>query len=129
MSQISRFPQEQDPTGRDPHTPGAKLDSGKPPIVQGVIQYFPRALNAVAVVSKKGADKYCWKGWENVPDGITRYRDAMGRHILEESIEGPHDIKGGTQVLHAAQAAWNALAVLELMLREGIPLEVPTQGA
>lgn len=107
---------EVDPNGKQPGEPGAKLDYGKVPVVRGVLQYFPRALLAVGQVSEAGARKYSWKGWESVPDGIVRYRDALGRHILYEDIEGPID--SDTGLLHAAQIAWNALAVLEMMLRE-----------
>lgn len=107
--------QESDPTGAKPHQPGAKLDAGKLPIMQGVIQYFPRALQAVSGVSQAGAEKYTWDGWETVPDGINRYGNALGRHLLAETIEGPYDKDTGC--LHAAQVAWNALAVLELTLR------------
>jgi hypothetical protein len=106
---------EADPNGFSAHTPGAKMDAGKAPIMQGVLQYFPRALRAVALVSLVGAKKYAWKGWEAVPDGINRYGDALGRHILAEEIEGPIDLD--TQQLHAAQTAWNALARLELIER------------
>lgn len=111
---------ETDPHGKTPHTPGAKLDAGKSPVVQGTLHYFPRALMAVAEVSRKGAEKYTWKGWESVPNGVKRYSDAMGRHILYEDIDGPYD--PDTDLLHAAQVAWNALARLELMLKAGIPL-------
>lgn len=97
------------------HEPGVKLDQGKAPVWQGVLDYFPLALSAVATVSKAGADKYAWKGWESVPDGINRYRNAMGRHILDESVQGPYDPEG---FRHLAQQAWNALAALELTLRE-----------
>lgn len=107
---------ESDPHGKSAHTPGAKMDAGKAPVMQGVVQYFPRALKAVSFVSLVGAKKYAWKGWESVPDGINRYSDALGRHLLAETIEGPID--ADTQQLHAAQVAWNALARLELMIRE-----------
>ena len=107
---------EQDPTGCDPHTAGAKLDAGKAPVLRGAIEYFPRALMAVADVSAFGASKYTWRGWESVPDGVARYGDALGRHILKERIEGLNDSDSG--LLHAAHAAWCALARLELMLRE-----------
>lgn len=122
-SQLNNIPApaktESDPHGKSPHTPGAKMDAGKAPIVQGVLQYFPRALAAVAMVSQVGANKYAWKGWESVPDGINRYENAMGRHILAESIEGPIDNSpGGTGLPHKSQVAWNALAALELYLRE-----------
>lgn len=108
--------QEIDPNGKQPHEMGAKLDAGKAPISQGVLQYFPRALQEVSLVSLVGSKKYAWKGWEAVPDGINRYSDALGRHLLAEAIEGEIDIDTG--MLHAAQIAWNALARLELMKRK-----------
>ena len=112
---------ESDPNGVAAHTPGAKLDHGKPAIWRGLLDYFPRACIAVADVSTRGAAKYAWKGWESVPDGINRYGDALGRHQVKESIEGLWDIGVGglgPDVLHASQVAWNALARLELIMRE-----------
>lgn len=98
-----------------------KLDDGRPPVFQGVLDYFPRAILAVADVSKLGAEKYEWKGWEKVPNAEARYRDALGRHIVKRGIEGEYDadwLKDYNQkVLHDAAVAWNALAVLEMTLR------------
>jgi hypothetical protein len=107
---------QKDPNGKSPHEPGAKLDAGKSPVYQGLLDYFPRACLAVAEVSAAGAAKYAWKGWETVPDGINRYSNALGRHIINKAIEGKYDPEG---FLHSAQIAWNALATLELELREG----------
>lgn len=107
---------EKDPNGKSPHEPGAKLDAGKSPVFRGLIDYFPRACIAVAGVSDVGARKYAWKGWETVDDGVNRYSDALGRHMMYESMEGPFDKDTG--LLHKAHAAWNALAALELYLRE-----------
>ena len=107
---------EKDPNGLDLKTPGAKADDGKSPVMQGVLQYFPRALLEVGRVSKAGAEKYSWKGWERVSDGPIRYGNALVRHILLEDMEGPYDRDTG--LLHVAQEAWNALARLELILRE-----------
>lgn len=104
---------ESDPTGRSSHTPGAKLDAGKVPILQGALEYFPNALREVAQVSYVGAKKYTWKGWESVPDGINRYGNALARHLLATEL-----YDADTGCLHAAQVAWNALARLELILRE-----------
>lgn len=106
---------ERDPNGKSAHEAGSKLDAGKPAVMRGVVQYFPRALVAVASVSQYGAAKYTWGGWESVPDGVQRYTDALGRHLVGETIDGPADPETG--LLHAAQTAWNALARLELMLR------------
>lgn len=98
-----------------PQDPGAKLDQGKVDVMRGAIQYFPRALKAVAEVSEVGAKKYSWKGWEKVPDGIVRYGAALGRHLMAEGYE---EVDADTGCLHAAQVAWNALARLELILKE-----------
>lgn len=110
---------EKDPHGKSQHEPGAKLDAGKPPVWQGLLDYFPRACCAIAHVSRLGAQKYAWKGWESVPDGIKRYGDGLARHQVKESIEGLYDSDWpNDEVLHAAEAAWNACARLELILRE-----------
>ena len=107
---------ETDPHGKQPHEPGAKLDHGKTAVWQGAIAYFPRAIEQVAAVSTFGAKKYAWKGWEIVPDGINRYSDAMARHLIEEGQGNTIDVDSG--LLIASHTAWNALARLELMLRE-----------
>lgn len=93
-----------------------KYDGGKPCSFRGAIQYFPRAITAVAEISTFGASKYAWNGWESVPDGIARYSDAMVRHLLKEGAGEVLDNDSGLK--HAAHAAWGALARLELMLRE-----------
>jgi hypothetical protein len=107
---------ERDPSGIDPKSGGAKLDAGKPCLWRGAVDYFPGALRAVATVSTFGATKYSWKGWSTVPEGFERYSDAMVRHLVAESEKGPWDNDSG--ILHAAHAAWNALARLEFLLRE-----------
>lgn len=112
--QYDRFP-EADPNGKSAKESGSKLDSGKSPVFRGLLDYFPRACLAVAQVSEAGAKKYTWKGWEDVPDGVNRYSDAMVRHIVNEALEGPFDPEG---FLHKAQTAWNSFATLELYLRD-----------
>ena len=105
---------QRDPNGFDQHQPGAKLDAGKEP-VRLILQGMPRAILAVAEVGAYGAAKYSENGWMQVPDGVARYTDAMFRHAVREGIE-QHDAESG--LLHAAQVSWNALARLELMLRQ-----------
>jgi hypothetical protein len=107
---------ETDPHGKAPGELGSKLDAGKSPVRRGLLEYFPRACLAVAEVSAFGASKYAWNGWESVPDGVQRYGDAQQRHVVKAMIEGTIDSDSG--LLHAAHEAWNALARLELMLRE-----------
>lgn len=98
---------------------GKKYDSGKSPVWQGLVQYFPLALSEIAKVSDYGAKKYnlefSERNWEKVEGAKERYEDALLRHILDETTD-PYDGESG--LLHAAHAAWNALAVLELVLKE-----------
>lgn len=105
--------EERDPHGADAHSPGAKLDAGKAD--SSLLLSFGRALNAVAEIGTFGAKKYTRDGWESVPEGFIRYTAAMMRHLLKEKYEEDDPDSG---LLHAAHAAWNALARLELMLRE-----------
>lgn len=97
--------------------PGAvKYDQGKPPIYRGGLGYFPRAIASVSAVSSFGATKYAWDGWRYVNDGINRYSDALVRHLAKEGEGEVVDTDSG--LLHASHAAWNALARLELILRQ-----------
>lgn len=106
---------------------GKKNDKDLPPLVQGCLAYFPKALLAVADVSKFGATKYnvpySDKNWEKVPDGYNRYTDALGRHLVKEHVEGIYDTE--SKLLHAAHAAWDSLARLELLLRTDVPQKGP----
>ena len=106
---------ERDPHGKSPHDVGAKLDEGKvrPELV---IRGFANALYHVACVGTYGANKYRVDGWSEVPDGVQRYTDAMYRHLLAE--HRGELVDPDSHLLHAAQAAWNSLARLELMLRD-----------
>lgn len=111
---------ESDPTGRKLSDPGSKADAGKAPVFQGVIQYFPRAIEAVAAVSAFGSKKYN-EGkypttWKQVPDGLGRYSDALARHLTKEAKGEIIDPDSG--LLHAAHAAWNALARLEKIIEQ-----------
>jgi len=106
-------PVESDPTGKSAHEPGSKLDAGK--ILAGVLADFSLALLAVAEVGTFGAKKYTRGGWQFVENGIERYTDAMWRHLLKGNLELNDP---DSNLLHAAHAAWNALARLELALRE-----------
>lgn len=105
-----------DPNGIDQHAPGAKLDHGKPRhgLVLGA---FSNALTEVAKVGTFGANKYSDNGWLSVPNGQARYTDALLRHHFAEAGGERDDPE--SQLSHAAHRAWNALAVLELMLKEG----------
>lgn len=104
---------ETDPLGIGQHAPGAKMDEGK--TLAGVLSDFSHALMAVAEIGTFGANKYSRGGWQSVPDGVTRYTDALWRHLLKERHEA---IDKDSDLKHAAHLAWNALARLELILRD-----------
>jgi hypothetical protein len=100
---------------QDLHVPGAKDDTGKPPVAL-VFESFPRALLEVAKVAGHGEKKYTRGGWRHVPNAQNRYADAASRHILRRYIDGELDDDSG--LYHLSHAAWNLLAVLELKLLE-----------
>ena len=106
---------ETDPNGRLPGEAGAKLDAGKNRLGL-VLGGFALALRQVGLVGTYGAAKYSDNGWMQVPNGQARYTDAMVRHLLAEAAGETHDRE--TSIRHAAHAAWNALARLELMMRD-----------
>lgn len=107
---------ERDPHGKAPNAPGAKLDAGK--VQAGLLLDFSRALEAVADVATHGAAKYSPGGWLKVFDGQRRYTDAMLRHLLADAQAGGNSFDPDSLLRHAAHTAWNALAVLELALRD-----------
>ena len=135
---------ELDPNQKDPHQKGAKLDAGKPRVALCLLGYidalrhlvgaaddvsdlivlglaakrWPRALEDVAAVTTAGALKYTPGGWAEVDDGVNRYADAWGRHLLAVGRgELFDDGKGGTGCLHVSQMAWNLLSALTLAIR------------
>jgi len=105
---------ESDPNGLDQHAVGSKLDAGKPKLGL-VLGDFGNALLAVGEVGTFGADKYTAHGWLSVENGEARYTDALYRHLVKEGLG--ETVDEDSELLHAAHAAWNALAKLELQLR------------
>jgi hypothetical protein len=106
---------EADPTGKSQHEAGAKVDAGKA-TYDLVLPSFPKALAAVDAVAKFGAAKYTRDGWRSVPDAVARYGNAGQRHRIARLGGESHD--PDSKLLHAAHDAWNALAVLELLLTQ-----------
>lgn len=110
---------QKDPNGLSPHDAGAKLDADKPDM--SLLLLFGKALYEVSRVGTGGKIKYSRGGWQSVEDGINRYTAAMLRHLFEEPYnEMDADLVSylGNETYHAAHTAWNALARLELILRE-----------
>lgn len=78
------------------------------PIASGVLDYFPRAIAAIAHVSVLGNEKHNpgqrlhWAKHKSMDQA-----DCIGRHLIER---GGFDTDG---VRHSAHLAWRALAMLE----------------
>lgn len=92
-----------------------KYDEGKA-MVGLMKKDFSKALAYVSTVTTYGVKKYNAPGsWRLVPDALKRYEDALGRHDLLMCTE---DYDDESKLLHAGHRAWNALATLELILKE-----------
>ena len=106
---------ESDPHGLSLNAPGAKADAGKlrPTLI---LRDMSRALLAVTKIATDGAAKYSDGGWILVPNGPERYEDASLRHMLKRFAGQEVDTDSGEA--HLAHEAWNALAKLDLYLRE-----------
>lgn len=106
---------ESDPNEKDQHEPGAKLDCDKNRLGL-VLGAFSGALEQVGWVGTHGANKYTDNGWLSVPDGSSRYKDALYRHLI--AYERGENTDKDSDLLHLAHLAWNSLAILELELRK-----------
>lgn len=108
----SKVPAPYTPSG----TVGKKFDGGKPPMVQGMLYYFGKALEGVALVSAYGRAKYdavfADKNWAKVDNAKGRYADALLRHLTAYSRGEAIDEESGKP--HIDMVAWNALALSEL---------------
>jgi len=83
------------------------------PVYAGVLKYFPRAIAAVAQVSKAGNDQHnpgTDLHWDRDKSGDEL--DALTRHLMEA---GTMDTDG---IPHSAKVAWRALANLEKELEQ-----------
>ena len=59
-----------------------------------------------------GAKKYGPDKWQNLPDGIRRYKAALLRHLVE--FDKGNEIDEETGCHHLAAVAWNAIAMLHI---------------
>lgn len=99
---------------------GQKFDDGKLPYYTVLFKQFPNALREVVKCSLAGHNKYhkTDSDWQNFSrnSGDDRYKNAMLRHMTEV---GPiEDMAEFGEMTHEAAVVWNALADLEIKLRE-----------
>lgn len=97
-------------------TSGVKYDKGKP-MPGAMVRIFPNALMEVGKCIEMGARKYPEvDNWQRVENARERYTDALMRHLIKHCRGEAKDEEDG--LLHLSHLAWNALAILELYLRE-----------
>ena len=81
------------------------------PIARGVMDYFPRAIAAVAHVSFKANEQHNpGQPMHWAKEKSNDHPDCIGRHLIER---GGIDDDG---LRHSAKLAWRALALLETEL-------------
>ena len=66
----------------------------------------------IVSVYTAGAKKYGPDQWQNLPDGIRRYKAALLRHLVE--FDKGNEIDEETGCRHLAAVAWNAIAMLHI---------------
>jgi len=92
-----------------------KKDEGKPAVGQ-MKGDFPRALMMLAKLTSYGIKEGKAAGeWKSIPNAEARFEDAHGRHDLLMHTEYRDK---ESMFPHAAHRAWDAMAVLELILIE-----------
>lgn len=67
-------------------------------------------IEEIVKVYTKGSEKYGDNNWQNLPNGLQRYKAALLRHLVE--FEKGNDFDEETNCRHLAQVAWNAIAML-----------------
>jgi hypothetical protein len=93
------------------HLPTAAADRKALPICTGVLDYFPRAMVAIAALSKAGSEQHnpgkplFWDRTKSMD-----HADCILRHMIDR---GKLDVDG---LRHSTKVAWRALALLELEL-------------
>lgn len=99
---------------------GVKTDSSKVDI-SVLFKQFPRALTAVAEASAYGHNKYRetdkdMLNFTRVDNAESRYRGALMRHERDRYTDGYLDSE--SNLPHIYHKAWNALAELEMHLKD-----------
>ena len=67
-------------------------------------------IQDIVKVYTEGSKKYGDNNWQNLPNGMQRYKAALLRHLVE--FDSGKEIDTETGCRHLAQVAWNAIAML-----------------
>lgn len=81
------------------------------PIARGVLDYFPRAMAAIAHVSFVGNEQHNpGQPMHWAKEKSNDHADCVVRHLIERGTVDEDGLR------HSAKAAWRALALLEMEL-------------
>lgn len=81
-------------------------------------------IEEIVKVYTAGSKKYGDNTWQNLPNGLQRYKAALLRHLLE--FEKGNEVDEETGCLHVAQVAWNAIAMLWIS-KHKVPKKTTTE--
>lgn len=73
-------------------------------------------IEEIVKVYTFGASKYKENSWQNLPDGLRRYKAALLRHLVASDKGEVNDPESG--INHLAQVAWNAIAMLHCKMEK-----------
>ena len=71
---------------------------------------------SVDIRIRDAVKKYGDNNWQHLEDGYSRYKGALLRHLTE--VEKGNIFDEDTGCMHAAQVAWNAIAMLHFKMEE-----------
>lgn len=116
MACSTKTPEAGEPACRPPLTEVLR-ERDRQPVFHGVLRYFPKALRALAEVSRIGNEQHN-KGeplhWAR--EKSTDELGALVNHLMHVAAGIETDEEDG--MLHAAKIAWRALANLEKTLEQ-----------
>ena len=108
--------------------PSDAAERNRFPMADGLLDYFPAALAAIAEVSRVGNEQHnAGEPMHHARGKSTDHANKIVRHLIDRGTKD----SDGTR--HSAKVAWRALALLqeELEAQEGAPLprnaRLPTQ--
>lgn len=110
---------EETPPIQENRLPEGSAERKNFPMAEGLLDYFPDALAAVAAVSKAGNDKHNpGQPMHHARGKSMDHADCIVRHLVDRGGHGSDGMR------HSASLAWRALALLqeELEAENGLTL-------
>lgn len=104
---------------------GQKFSQNKPEWFTVLFKQFPLAIEEIIRCSQAGHQKYIdtdtdWQNFSRVPNAKNQYLNASLRHLKESQTQEFNEdmTEYDDKIRHSSQFVWNAIAFLELEMRE-----------